>query len=55
MIGSPTVAAFIGFWGFWVLLAMGVVRGDLALRGSVVFVADIALVLAVFKGDVRLT
>ena len=81
MIGTPAVAAFLAWWGFWILLALGWWRGELALRGIAiclflwlagfvglryvrdggfffppyVAVLDVALVFAVFKGDVKLT
>jgi hypothetical protein len=37
MVGSPVVAAFIAFWGFWVLLAVGVWLGEIGVRGIAVF------------------
>ena len=77
LIGA--VGGFIAFWGFWVLLIVGWLRGDLDVRSMAVFLAlwlagrvgtgfvlygllfapyvailDIALVFAIFKGDVRL-
>lgn len=81
MIGSPAVAASIAQWGFWILLLVGWIRGDLRLRGIAIFIGlwfvgllglryvpdggflsspyaavlDIALVFAIFKGDIRLT
>ena len=81
MIGTPAVAAFLGWWGFWILLALGWWRGELGLKGIAIFLLlwlagfvglryvrdggfwlspyvaalDVALVFAVFKGDVRLT
>jgi hypothetical protein len=33
MIGSPAVAAFIAFWGFWILLVVGAVRGEIRFKG----------------------
>ena len=82
-MGSQAVAAFIGFWTFWVLLPYGYAVGELSPKQVVVFlllwiggrvglaylpwmpaaslfspyvaVLDIALVFAIFKGDVRLS
>jgi hypothetical protein len=79
MIGAPAIGAFVALWGFWVLLIVGWVRGELHVRSTAVFIAlwlvgriaagfvlygllftpyvailDIALVFAIFKGDVRL-
>jgi len=31
-MGSPGVAAFIGFWAFWILLAYGYTVGELSWR-----------------------
>jgi len=78
--GAPALGAVVALWGFWILLCVGCVRGDLGVKSASVFVGfwlagyiglrwvlfgflfapyvamlDIALVLAVFKGDVRLT
>ena len=80
MIGAPGIAAWIALWGFWILLCLGWMRGDVGAKGSATFillwlfgfagarfvlygllfapyvaVLDIALVFAIFKGDVRLT
>ena len=80
MIGSPGVAAWIALWSFWILLFIGLVRGELGAKGSLFFILlwvagfvgarfmfygflftpyvaalDIALVFAIFKGDLRLT
>jgi hypothetical protein len=81
MVGSPFVAALIARWGFWILMLLGLVRGDLTSRSGIVFLVlwvvafialrfvpqgelwfvpyvaclDIALVFAIFKGDVRIT
>ena len=80
MVGAPAVGAFIAFWAFWVLLAIGFVRRDLGVTSGVVFVIfwlagfvglrsvlsglliapyiavlDVALVFAIFEGDVRIT
>ena len=66
-------------WGFWILIAAGLMSGELRRTGTAVFVAlwvagfaasgrvlggtlflpyvavlDIALVLVIFKGDIRL-
>jgi hypothetical protein len=82
-MGSQAVAAFIGFWTFWVLLPYGYAVGELSTKQVAVFlllwiggrvglaylpwmpaaslfspyvaVLDIALVFAIFKGDVRLS
>ena len=81
-MGSPAIAAFIGFWAFWILLIYGYAAGELRRRGVAIFLAlwllgrftlpflpwepahalfgpyvaslDIALVFAIFKGDVPL-
>jgi hypothetical protein len=78
--GAPAIGAVVALWGFWLLLAVGCLRGDLGLKSASVFVGlwlagfvglrwvlfgllfapyvamlDIALVFAVFRGDVRLT
>ena len=78
LLGAPLIGAFIALWGFWVLLIIGWLRGDLHIRGTAVFITlwlagrvgagfvlygllfapyvailDIALVFAIFKGDVR--
>jgi hypothetical protein len=37
MIGSPVAAAFIAFWGFWVLLLAGVWRGEIGGRAIATF------------------
>jgi hypothetical protein len=81
MFGSHLVAGWIAQWGFWILIGVGWLRGELALRGVAIFAAlwlagliglrhipdgeflfspyaaalDIALVFAIFKGDIRLT
>jgi hypothetical protein len=39
MIGTPAIGAFVALWGFWVLLVVGWVRGDLGVRGTAVFIA----------------
>jgi len=39
MIGAPVIGAFVAFWAFWVLLLAGVLRGELGLRGILVFLA----------------
>jgi hypothetical protein len=79
LTGAPAVGAFLAFWGFWGLVLIGWMSGELHLRGTAVFLAlwavgrvaseyvlggllfvpyvailDIALVFAIFKGDVRL-
>ena len=82
-MGSQAVAAFIGFWTFWVLLPYGYAVGELSPKQVAAFlllwiggrvglaylpwmpaaslfspyvaVLDIALVFAIFKGDVRLS
>ena len=82
-MGSQAVAAFVGFWTFWVLLPYGFAVGELSPKQVAVFlllwiagrvglaylpwiaaaslfspyvaVLDIALVFAIFKGDVRLS
>jgi hypothetical protein len=80
-MGSPAVAAFIGFWAFWILLAYGYAVGELSRRQVFVFlvvwicgrmglghlplpgpalfapfvaILDVALVFAIFQGDIRL-
>lgn len=81
-MGSPGIAAFIGFWTFWVLLIYGYGVGELSRKAALIFltawlvgrltlpfvpwetarslfapyvaVLDIALVFAIFEGDVRL-
>jgi hypothetical protein len=81
MIGTPVVAALIALCGFWALLSVGWLRGELGFRRVTSFVGlwlvgllgfrylpygeslfppyvaalDVALVFAIFKGDVRLT
>jgi hypothetical protein len=80
MAGAPAIGAVIALWGFWLLLGLGYLRGDLEMKGVGVFlglwllgfvglrwllsgllfppyvaVLDIALVFAVFHGDIRLT
>ena len=80
MVGSAGVAAWVALWGFWILLSIGVVRGELGAKRSAFFillwaagfvgarfvlygllfapyvaVLDIALVFAIFKGDIRIT
>jgi len=77
---SAAIGALIALWGFWVLLAIGMARGELGMRSAAIFtmlwlvgflggryvlngqlfvpyvaVLDIVLVLAIFKGDVRVT
>ncbi|HWK10581.1 MAG TPA: hypothetical protein VNR64_11045 [Vicinamibacterales bacterium] len=79
---SVGVAAFIGFWAFWILLAFGYVVGELspkqiatflilwivgrvglaympapapALFSPYVAILDIALVIMMLDGDVRLS
>lgn len=47
MIGSPVIAAFVAFWGFWILLVYGVVVGELGVKGIAAF---ILLWLAGFVG-----
>ena len=37
MIGSPAIGAFVALWGFWILLVVGWVRGELRTRGVVIF------------------
>jgi hypothetical protein len=37
MAGSPVVAAFIGFWGFWTLLLVGTVRGEVGVGRGALF------------------
>jgi len=82
-VGSPAVAAFIGYWIFWILLVYGVGAGELSLKRAAAFlvlwvagriglayvpwepahgmfssfvaILDIALVFAIFRGDIRLT
>ena len=78
---SLALAAWVAHVAFWVLIALGLLVGDLGIRGTVIalalwatayiglsflpsyggalfppFVAiiDIALVLVLFKGDVRI-
>ena len=78
-LSAPAIGGFIAWWGFWALLIVGWVTGELSPRGAALFLAlwiagriassyvlygllfapylavlDIALVFAVFKGDVRL-
>jgi hypothetical protein len=36
-MGSIGIAAFIGFWTFWILLVYGYVAGELSGRGIVAF------------------
>jgi hypothetical protein len=81
-VGSLSIAAFIGFWTFWVLLPYGYAVGELSPQQVAVFLIlwiagriglaylpapapalfnpyvamlDIALVFAIFKGDVPLS
>ena len=49
MTGSPAIATWIAQVVFWAVLAVGVLTDSLSLR------VDIALVLVVVKGDVRLS
>jgi hypothetical protein len=37
MIGAPVIGAFIAFWGFWALLVIGFVRGELGPKGATIF------------------
>jgi hypothetical protein len=37
MIGSPVIAAFIAWWAFWILLLVGWIRGELGIKGTLVF------------------
>jgi hypothetical protein len=80
VVGTPAIGAVVALWGFWILLCVGCLRGDLGPRGAGIFlglwlagfiglglvpsgflfapyvtILDIALVFAVFHGDVRLT
>jgi len=79
-MGSQAVAAFIGFWSFWILLPYGYAVDELSPKQIAAFlllwiggrigldylpvaglfspyvaILDIALVFAIFKGDVRLS
>jgi hypothetical protein len=36
-MSSIGIAAFIGFWAFWILLAYGYVAGELSWQRAVVF------------------
>jgi len=81
-LNSVGVAAFVGFWAFWILLAFGYFVGELSPKQIAAFLLlwivgrvglahlpppapelfspyvaalDIAIVLVVFKGDVRLS
>lgn len=36
-MGSPAVAAFIGFWSFWILLAYGYAVGELSPKQLATF------------------
>jgi hypothetical protein len=36
-MGSPAVAAFIGFWAFWILLPYGYGIGELSRKQVVLF------------------
>ena len=38
MVGSAGIAAVLAFWGFWILLIVGVVRDDVGFKGTVAFV-----------------
>ena len=38
VIGSATIAAAIALWGFWLLLLVGIMRGDIRVVGVAVFV-----------------
>ena len=38
-MGSPAIAAFIGFWAFWVLLIYGYAVGELSRKAVVIFLA----------------
>ncbi len=38
MVGTPLIATFAALWGFWVLLAIGWVRGDVRAGVGAVFV-----------------
>ena len=53
-MGTPAIAAWIAHVAFWALLIAGVALGA-ALFSSFVAVLDVALVLLVFKGDIRIT
>jgi hypothetical protein len=35
---SATIAAWIALWGFWILLLVGLSRGELGTRGVAVFI-----------------
>jgi len=37
MIGSPAIASLVALWGFWVLLCVGWIRGELRLKSTVIF------------------
>jgi hypothetical protein len=38
MAGAPAVGALIALWGFWILIVLGLWRGDLGVRGVTIFV-----------------
>jgi hypothetical protein len=39
MVGTPVIGAFIAVWGFWVLLLIGIVRGEIGISGAAIFVS----------------
>jgi hypothetical protein len=47
MVDSPAIAGFIAWWGFWVLLGLGWLRGELRMRSLGIF---LGLWLAGFFG-----
>jgi hypothetical protein len=38
-MGSPAIAAFVGFWAFWVLLVYGYIVDELSVKRVVTFLA----------------
>jgi hypothetical protein len=50
MVGTPVIAAAVGLWPFWILVAVGLARGDLSLRGAGLILA-LWLVGRVALGD----
>jgi hypothetical protein len=35
---APAISGFIAWWGFWALLIVGCMTGELGARGTIVFI-----------------